>query len=93
MSNNLQVYTVPLYPYSDVLQLCSNDILALKRAITGEENIQKSEIKVNLCDSIVDEDISTIQRYFSKDAWELLKEKGRKSSIIQRNSIWIHIYS
>ena len=56
--------------------LCCKDVHTLHRVCNGGKYIQESEIKGNLPDEVVDEDLISIQSYFSKRAWTLLDKKG-----------------
>ncbi len=57
--------------------MCCKDTSVIERVSGGaSQYIQATDIATTLNDDIVDEDISIIQAYFSKDAWALLEQKG-----------------
>ena len=57
----------------ELILLCCKDVPTLHRVCNGGKYVQESEIKGNLPDEVVDEDLISIQSYFSK---KLLDKKG-----------------
>ncbi len=60
----------------ELILLCCKDVPTLHRVCNGGKYVQESELKGNLPDEVVDEDLISIQSYFSKKAWTLLDKKG-----------------
>ncbi|XP_064388081.1 uncharacterized protein LOC135336253 isoform X2 [Halichondria panicea] len=50
----------------ELILLCCKDVPTLHRVCNGGKYVQESEIKGNLPDEVVDEDLISIQSYFSK---------------------------
>ena len=60
--------------------MCCKDATVVERISKGAKYIQEAEVKVNLPDDIVNEDISYIEKIFSKKAWTAVNKKGNTQS-------------
>ena len=60
----------------ELILTCCKDATVVERISKGGKYIQEAEVKVNLPDDIVNEDISNIEKFFFKKAWTAVNEKG-----------------
>ena len=67
---------------TELLLKCCKNPATTERVVGGGKYIQESEINTDLPDTIVDEDISHLQPYYTRKAWNLMEKKGIFPSLV-----------
>ncbi|XP_064392345.1 uncharacterized protein LOC135339998 isoform X2 [Halichondria panicea] len=74
----------------ELILLCCKDVPTLHRVCNGGKYVQESEIKGNLPDEVVDEDLISIQSYFSKKLLDKKVQAKRTEWKENRMEMWSH---